>query len=304
MLEERIVYRNGEYIPWNDARVHVMSYSFGRGTAVFEVMSVHEVDGRGAIFRLDEHMDRLFRTVNLLSMKISMKKEDVYEACLELVRINAMNSGFIKVICFHPQIAFEIFPPESPLEVSIFFVDPAADLDRPKMPFEKGATACFSKWRKIDPQCVPVEAKVASNYLNGMMARTEARSRGFDNVIMLDTQGFVAEGGTESVFMVEKEVLLTPCVGTVLLSITRRSLLQVAELLGIEAVETRITPERLLRADEILFSGTPNKVLPVKRVEDRDIEGTPGPITRKLSSIIADITSGRDERFRQWLFKA
>lgn len=303
MLEERIVYLNGEYVPWNDARVHVMCYSFGRGAAVFEVMSVHEVDGGAAVFRLDEHISRLFRTVELLNMRLSRKREEIQEACLELVRRNGVSRGFIKVICFHPQVAFEILPPGDPLDVSMFFVDPDADLGGLKMPFEKGATACFSRWKKLDPQTVPVEAKAAANYLNGMMARAEAKSRGFDNVIMLDTQGFVAEGGTESVFMVEKGALFTPTAGTVLLSITRRSLLQAAEVLGIEAVETRIHPERLLKADEVLFSGTPNKVLPVRRVEDRDINGTPGPVTRKLSSVMTDITSGRDDRFGEWLFR-
>ncbi|MFO7783756.1 MAG: aminotransferase class IV [Thermodesulfobacteriota bacterium] len=302
MLEERIVYLNGEYVPWNDARVHVMCYSFGRGAAIFEVMSVHEMDGGAAVFRLDEHMARLFRSAELLGMRLSKKREEIHEACLELVRRNGVSRGFVKVICFHPQVAFEIIPPDVPLDISIFFVDPAADLGGLKMPFEKGATACFSRWRKLDPQSVPVEAKAAANYLNGMMARSEARSRGFDNVIMLDTQGFVAEGGTESVFMVEKGALFTPCAGTVLLSITRRSLLQAAEILGIEAVETRIPPERILRADEVLFSGTPNKVLPVRRLEDRDIDGTPGPVTSKLSAVMSEITSGRDERFREWLF--
>jgi branched-chain amino acid aminotransferase len=304
MLEERIVYLNGGYVPWDEARVHVMCYSMGRGAALFEVMSVHQVDGGAAIFRLDAHMERLLRTVELLDMKLSMKREHIEEACLELVRRNGLKGGFLKVICFHPQVAFEILPPDEPLDVSIFFVDPAADLGGLKIPFREGATACFSRWRKLDPQTVPVEAKAAANYLNGMMARAEARSRGFDNVIMLDTQGFVAEGGTESVFMVEKGRLLTPCAGTVLLSITRRSLLEAAVGLGLEAVETRIEPGRLLAADEVLFAGTPNKVLPVRRLEDRDIEGAPGPVTRRLSDAMAEITAGRDDRYREWLFRA
>jgi branched-chain amino acid aminotransferase len=188
------------------------------------------------------------------------------------------------------------------MDVSIFVVDPAADLGGLKFPFDQGATACFSRWRKLDPQTVPIEAKAAANYLNGMMARAEARARGYDNVIMLDTQGFVAEGGTESVFMVKNGALMTPCAGTVLLSITRRSLLQAAEVLGLEALEVRIEPETLLGADEILFAGTPNKVLPVRKIEDRDVKGTPGPVTRTLASLMTEITSGRDQRFRDWLF--
>jgi len=302
MLEERVVYLNGTFVPWSEAKTHMMSHSFGRGSAIFEVLSVHEVDGGASLFRLDRHVARLFRTAELLGMRLPQGPEDVHEACLEAVRRNGVTRGFVKVICYHSEVAFEILPPDLPLDVSIFVVDPSADLGGLKFPFEQGASACFSRWRKLDPQCVPVEAKAAANYLNGMMARAEARSRGYDNVVMLDTQGFVAEGGTESVFMVENGVLMTPCAGTVLLSITRRSLLEAADVLGLPAREARIHPDRLMEADEILFSGTPNKVLPVRRIEDRDIEGTPGPVTRRLYDLMNGITSGEDDRFREWLF--
>jgi len=293
---------NNAFVPWNEAKAHVMCHSFGRGAAIFEVMSVHETSEGPVVFRLDEHMARLFRSAELLDMEIPLERGEIHEACLESVRRNQVSRGFIKVICFHSQVAFEILPPNVPMDVSIFVVDPAADLGGLKFPFDQGATACFSRWRKLDPQTVPIEAKAAANYLNGMMARAEARARGYDNVIMLDTQGFVAEGGTESVFMVENGALLTPCAGTVLLSITRHSLLQAAEVLGLEARETRIHPDRLQKADEILFSGTPNKVLPVRRIEEWDLDGTPGPVTRRLSTLMTEITSGRDDRFRGWLF--
>ncbi len=302
MLEDRVVFMNNAFVPWNEAKAHVMCHSFGRGAAIFEVMSVHETPEGPVVFRLDEHMARLFRTAELLDMEIPLGRSEIHEACLESVRRNRVSQGFIKVICFHSQVAFEILPPNVPMDVSIFVVDPAADLGGLKFPFDQGATACFSRWRKLDPQTVPIEAKAAANYLNGMMARAEARARGYDNVVMLDTQGFVAEGGTESVFMVKNGALMTPCAGTVLLSITRRSLLQAAEVLGLEAREVRIDPETLLGADEILFAGTPNKVLPVRKIEDRDVKGTPGPVTRTLASLMTEITSGRDERFRDWLF--
>ena len=303
MLENRWVFLNGSFRKWNEATVHMMSHALGRGSAIFEVMSVHDTDAGPAVFRLDAHVDRLYRSAELLHQTLPMSREEVHEACLEAVRQNGVSQGFIKLICCHSGVAFEILPPDGPMDLSIFVIDPAADLGGMRFPFEKGATACFSGWRKLDPQTVPVEAKAAANYLNGMMARGEARSRGYDNVIMLDTQGFVAEGGTESVFMVKNGRLMTPCEGTVLLSITRRSLLEVAEVIGLESLECRISPDQLLEADEILFAGTPNKVLPVRRVEQRDIAGTPGPITQRLSAVMADITAGRDDRFQGWLFR-
>lgn len=302
MLEERVVFLNGQFIPWKEANVHMMSHSFGRGSAIFEVMSLHQTDAGPAVFRLDEHIHRLFRTAQLLNMEIPLTSEAFHKAVLETVRKNGVKQGFIKIICFYPQIAFEILPPQKVLDTAIFVVDPAQDLGGLRFPFEKGATACISKWRKLDPETVPVEAKAAANYLNGMLARAEARERGFDQVIMLDTQGFIAEGGTESVFLVQEGRLMTPALGTVLASISRKAILEIAPVLGVEAIESRLRPERFYEADEVFFSGTPMKVLPVRRIEERAIEETPGPLTRKLLDLMTEIVSGRDQRFKSWLF--
>jgi branched-chain amino acid aminotransferase len=302
MLEERSVYLNGEFIAWDRANVHIMCHSFGRGSAIFEVLSLHETLSGPAVFRLDEHIHRLYRTAGLLDMELPVDKKQFHEAVLDTVRRNRTKQGFIKIICFYPQISFEILPPQRKLDISIFVVDPKEDLGGLDFPLEKGATACLSRWRKLDPETVPVEAKAAANYLNGMMARAEAKKRGFDNVIMLDTQGFIAEGGTESVFMVKEGVLMTPSLGTVLQSISRKSLLQVAPVLNLPTMEGRFKPDLLFEADEIFFSGTPAKALPVRLIEERALESVPGPVCRKLTAVMTDIVAGRDERFKHWLF--
>ncbi len=302
MLENRIVFLNGDFIPWDRATVHIMSHSFGRGSAIFEVLGLHETKEGPAVFRLDRHIERLFKSAELLEMEVPISREKLYEAVMATIRQNMLTQGFIKIIGFFPQISFEITPPQKRLDISIFVVDPAQDLGGLDFPVEEGTTICISGWRKLDPQTVPVEAKVAANYLNGMMARLEAGKRGFENVVMLDTQGFIAEGGTESIFLVKDNRLMTPSLGTVLASITRRSILSAAKTLGMETVEERLPPDLLLEADEIFLSGTPFKVLPVKQVEDRVIEATPGPITRRLSTLMDEIITGRDERFKQWFF--
>jgi branched-chain amino acid aminotransferase len=166
----------------------------------------------------------------------------------------------------------------------------------------ESVTACVSRWRRLDPETIPVEAKVAANYINGMMARMESQKRGFDYAIQLDTQGFLAEGGTESLFLVRDGALLTPSLGTVLQSITRKSLLEVAEVMGIKTVTGRLSQRLLDEADEIFFSSTSNKLLPVRQVETRILKATPGPTTRGLSSRMETITTARDERFKKWLF--
>jgi branched-chain amino acid aminotransferase len=304
MLENRTVFVNGEFIAWNQAKVHIMCHSFGRGSAIFEVLSLHHTRSGPAVFRLDEHIHRLYRTAALLDMELPMDKKAVHDAVLETVRRNGTRQGFIKIICFYPQISFEILPPQKKLDISVFVIDPAEDLGGLDFPFDKGTTACLSKWRKLDPETVPVEAKAAANYLNGMMARAEAKKRGFNNVIMVDTQGFIAEGGTESVFLVKDGVLMTPSLGTILQSITRKSILEVAPVIGIPTLEGRLKPDLLFEAEEIFFSGTPTKALPVRQIEERVLQGVPGPVNKKLTAVMTEIAEGRDERFKHWMFPA
>ena len=304
MLENRTVYINGEFVPWNQANVHIMCHSFGRGSAIFEVLGLHHTQSGPAVFRLDEHIHRLYRTAALLDMELPVDKKAFHESVLETVRRNGCKQGFIKIICFYPQISFEILPPQKKLDTSIFVIDPAEDLGGLAFPFDKGTTACLSKWRKLDPETVPVEAKAAANYLNGMMARAEAKRRGFNNVIMVDTQGFIAEGGTESVFLVKDGVLMTPSLGTVLQSISRKSLLEVAPVIGIPTLEGRLKPDLLFHAEEIFFSGTPTKALPVRQIEERVLQNVPGPVNKKLMAVMTEIVEGRDERFKHWMFPA
>jgi len=302
MLTERIVYINGELIDWNRATVHLMSHSFARGSAVFEVLSFHKTGFGPAVFRLDEHLVRLFKTVELLDMEIRITAEDLQEAVKTTIRRNGLLEGFIKIVCFYPQIAFDILPPQNQLDVSIFVLDPKQDLDGIDFQFEQGTTVGISKWRKLDPKTVPIEAKVAANYLNGMVARIEAKKRRFENAVMLDTQGFVAEGGTESVFLVRNDRLCTPFLGTILESITRKSILQAAKLSGIETSEERLSPDFLFQADEIFLSNTPYKVIPVRQIENQKFVNAPGPITRKINDLMNKIVSGQEKRFNDWLF--
>lgn len=301
MIEDRIVFLNGDYIPWNKATVHIMSHSFGRGSAIFEVLSLHATASGPAIFRIDAHIERLFKSAALLNMELPLSEQEFYEAVAGTVKRNDLQQGVIKIICYYPQLSVEILPPQKPLAVSIFAFDSQKDFERFGVPFEQGVTAFISQWRKLDPQTVPIEAKASANYLNGMVARAEARKNGFDYAVMLDTQGFVAEGGTESVFAVKDKQLLTPAAGTVLKSVTRMSILEASEAAGIACFEQRLKPQSLFEADELFFASTPFKVLPVKQVNDRKLENAPGPLTRQIADLMASIADGSDARFKKWL---
>lgn len=301
MLENHIVYLNGEFVAWPQATVHIMCHSFGRGSAIFEVLSFHETDSGPVIFRLDEHIKRLFRTAELLDMKLPLSPEEFYQAAAGTVNRNQLKQGIIKIICYYSEFSIEVIPPNNPLDVSIFALNPAQDL-RGGFRKDSSTTAGISKWRKLDPQTVPVSAKAAANYLNGMVARIEAGKRGFERAIMLDTQGFIAEGATESIFLVKDGLLMTPSLGTVLASITRKSILKAAEVNGLQTVEGRLDPQLLYEAEEMFFSCSPLKVWPIRQMEDRMLSNVPGPVTQKVTALLDDIVSGKDVRFRDWLY--
>ena len=304
MMNKREVYLGGEYRPWDEAKVHIMCHSFGRGSAIFEVIGFHGTGSGPAVFRLDEYVSRFFRSASLLEMVPPLSPEELQEAILQTVKRSGLQSGFIKVFGFYPEISFKILPPQQIFQVAVFVFSPEETLGDQPESGNGSVTACVSRWRRLDPQTVPVEAKVAGNYVNGMAARMESRERGFDYAVLLDTQGFLAEGGTESLFLVREGRLLTPSLGTVLQSVTRKSLLVVAEEMGIETFAGRLSPGLLEEAEEIFFSGTSAKLLPVRQAGDRVLEGVPGPVTRRLAERMATITSGRDSRFQEWLFPA
>ncbi len=302
MLNERLVYVNGGFVKWAEATVHMMSHSFARGSTIFEVISFYATASGPAVFRLHEHIARLEKSAAYLDMELPGAHDDLCRAVAETVRRNRLRQGVVKVVGYYPQFALDIQPPQKRLDIAVFVLDPSQDLDGLEFSFEKGTSAGIARWRKLDPQTIPIEAKAAANYLNGMIARLDVQKRGLADAILLDTQGFIAEGATESVFLVKDGRLLTPSLGTVLDSITRRSILQVACHLGIETFEGRLRPELLFEADEIFFANTPFKVIPVRRIEDREMPEAPGPMQQRLWGILQRIATGEEPGFRDWLY--
>jgi len=302
MLAERMVFVNGNFVKWQDATVHMLSHSFARGSTIFEVISLYATASGPAVFRLHDHISRLEKSAEYLDMELPSDHDALCQAVAETVRRNGLARGVIKVVGYYPQFALDIQPPQKRLDIAIFALDPAQDIKNLDVSFEKGTSAGIARWRKLDPETVPIEAKAAANYLNGMIARLDVQKRGLEDAIMLDTQGFIAEGATESIFLVKDSRLLTPCLGTVLDSITRRSILQVARHLGIETFEGRLRPALLFEADEVFFANTPFKVIPVRRIEDRQMSAVPGPMQRRLWDVLQKIATGQEPDFAEWLY--
>ena len=301
MNSDSIVFLNGSFVQWHEATVHIMCHSFGRGSAIFEVLGFHNTARGRCVFRLDDHIDRLFETAKLLDMELPLSREDLHDAVRETIRKNAPLEGFIKIVGFFPQISFEATYPRKELDLAIFIVDPGMDQSAPDLSLQEGVSVCLSRWTKLSARMVPTEAKVAANYLNGIMARNDATDRGYDFALMCDDEGFLAEGTTESIFLIKGNSLITPSLGTILHGITRRSILEAAEATGLKTVEDTLPRDLIDRADEMFLSGTPRKIIPVKRMEDRIFEETPGPMTKKLTDLMSKIVSGEDDRFSRWL---
>ena len=288
---------NGELVHWDQATVHIMSHSFTRGSAVFEVISFHPTLNGTAVFRLDEHLKRLQRSTELLNMELPYSTQEIEHGVMETIKANNLRNGFIKIIGYYGNPSFTILPQQEKLDLSIFAVDEDLSKDH-----KNHVSACFCRWRKLAPNTVPIEAKVAGNYINGMLALQEAIQRGFDMGIMLDIDGFVAESSTEAIFWVEGDVIKTPPLGRILHSISRLSILQTATMRGLKTVEEKVRPEKIMKADEIFFASTSCRIQPVGRLGDQDLKNAPGPMSRELARMMSDICSGKDERFNNWLF--
>jgi len=298
MKDKGKVWLNGSFVPWEKATVPLLSHGFSRGSAIFEVLGIHEGPDGPMAFRMDQHLKRLQRSAELLGMKLAYSIDEIAAAVAETVKVNKMGRGLVKLLAYWGEEAIIKLVLESNLDLAIFAVPATEDL---RLDDARPISACLSKWRKIHPETMPVEAKACANYLNGYLVRKEAMERGFDVGLIVGTDGFLAEGSIESVFLVKEGVLKTPPLGRILSSITRMSVLEAAPVLGIPISEESILPEELFSSDEIFVSHTAIKVLPVARFENRTLE-TPGPITAHLISLVGNILNLTDQRFKAWFF--
>ncbi len=290
------VWLNGELVSRRDATVPILSHGFSRGSAIFDVLGVHPGPNGPMAFRLDDHLKRLMNTAALVEMELAYSAEELVEAVKATVKANDIGRGIIKILAFWGEEAITELVLNSQLDVAVFAIPESEELVLDK---KHPISACVARWRKLHPETVPVGAKACANYLNGYLARKDAVSRGFDIGILLGTDGFLAEGSTESVFVVKDGVLMTPPLGRVLSSITRLSILQAAPEYGLSIAESPITADELLAADEIFAVHTGTKIEAVARFEDREM-AAPGPVTTQVMQMMDDIMQFKDERFIKW----
>ena len=293
MADKRKVWLNGELIPWGQASVPLLSHGFSRGSAMFEAFSIHQGPDGPVAFRMDEHLKRLERSADLLGMEMRYTTDEIAAAVAQVVGANRVGRGIAKIMAYWSAEAVIQLVLESKLDVAVFAIPDTGDLH---LGDASPVSACLSGWRKLHPETVPVAAKACANYLNAYLARKEAQDRGYDVGLMLGTDGFLAEGSIESLFLVKGGVLKTPPLGRILSGISRLSVLEVARSIGIPVEETALRADALVTADEIFVSHAGIKVRPVNRFEGRVLEA-PGPVTGKLLNLMTDILDFRNRQF-------
>jgi branched-chain amino acid aminotransferase len=296
MKDKPKVWLNDKIIAWEDAQVPILSHGFSRGSAVFEVCGTHVVPGGVAAFRLDAHLKRLEQTVGLLGMELGFSTREIAKAVSKLAAINKSERGLVKIIAYWGEEAIINLVLKSKLDVAIFTIPTSEELGLDGI---KPLSACLSKWKKLHPETVPVQAKACANYLNGYLVRKDANDRGFDIGLNVGTDGFLAEGSIESVFIVKDGILKTPPLGRILASVTRDSILNAVKMSDFEVYETTLVKEDLYTADEMFTCHTGIKVTPICRFEEKEMQA-PGPVTARVSEMMDNIMSSKDSRFKDW----
>jgi branched-chain amino acid aminotransferase len=298
MEQADLIWHNGEFVPWEEAKVHVLSHGLHYGTGVFEGIRCYETERGPAIFRHMDHLDRLSKSAELFYLQLPFSIDEIAEATRELIRRNGLRSCYIRPLAFRGYGEMGLYA-DSPMEVTIAVWPWGAYLgDEGK---RNGIRAKVSSWRRISPAGLIPHAKASGQYLNSILAKTESKKAGYEEAILLDERGFVCEGSGENIFVVRDGEIVTPGhVAAILDGINRKSVIQIARDLGYTVVERDIARAELYLAEEIFFTGTAAELVPVREVDDHPI-GEPGEITRVVQAKFEDALHGRAEEYLEWL---
>jgi branched-chain amino acid aminotransferase len=304
---DRRIWMDGELVPWGRATVHLLSHSLQRGSLVFDYMSVHETPRGTAVFRLDDHLARFRVSCDLLGLPLGREARELRAAVLATVRANP-GARAVKICAYLPSIEVDVVPVDDRVALAVAAYDPGTDVLARKPGPPPAFPASVRLWiekerRNRRPDILPPQAKVAANYASPMVAKWQARRRGYDEILLVDEHGHVAEGPTTNFFLVDREGTLRTAPGsTVLLGVTRRSVIELAEAEGRKVLEEAIAPEAVFAAAECFLTGTSAGVWPVASVDDRTIGAeVPGPVTAQLRHRFREVAEGRDPRFEHWL---
>ena len=301
MKETGKIWMNGKLIPFKDAKVHVLTHALHYSTAVFEGIRCYNTPNGSAIFRLPEHVDRFFNSAKLYGMKMRYSKKQISNAIIKTVKTSGLEECYIRPLAYYGYGTMGLTPTLNKVDVSIACWK--WKMGESKAGKFSGAKCKISKWIRIDSKSQPMQSKSAANYSNAALARVEALKNGYDEAIMLNNKGNVAEGSAENIFVVKNGIIKTPPLDADILNgITRDSVIQLIKKEHMKLVEKNITVNELLKADEVFMTGTAAEVKSVTKIDKNAIgNGGIGEITKELQKSFMNIVMGKDKRFVRWL---
>ncbi len=295
------IWMNGEFLAWEDAKVHVLTHGLHYGTGVFEGVRCYETELGPAVFRNSEHIERLLCSAELYYMQVPFSAEELRSATCELVARNGLSSCYIRPIVYRGYGQMGLNPLDCCVDVTIACWEWGVYLGEEGQ--REGVRAKVSSWRRLSPDSLIPHAKASGQYLNSVLAKIESSKAGYEEAILLDDHGYVCEGTGENIYLVRDGRIFTPGQSNSILDgITRRSVFQLAGDLGYEVLERDVARAELYLADEVFMSGTAAEIVPVREIDDHPIgSGRPGEVTKVLQKAFEDAVHGRSERYREWL---
>lgn len=297
----KFIWHNGQYIKWEDANIHIMSHVIHYGSSVFEGIRTYDTNQGPAVFRLRDHIQRLYESAKIYRMEVSWTVDEIVDACVDTVRKNNLGACYIRPVVFRGYGSFGVNPFNNPLETYIAVWEWGAYLGTDAL--ESGVDVCFSSWNRFAPNTLPALAKCAANYMNSQLIKMEAIQNGYSEGIALDTNGYVSEGSGENIFVIKNGVVMTPpLTASILPGITRNTIISILTDLGYEVKEMQIPREMLYIADEVFFSGTAAEVTPVRSIDKINIgAGKRGEITTRAQTEYFNIFKGKRKVPEGWL---
>jgi len=298
--KDGVIWYDGAMVPWRDATTHVLTHSLHYGLAVFEGLRAYDTKKGAAIFRLKEHIDRLFASAHIYMMKIPFSKKELMDACLNVVKENNLSSCYIRPIAFYGSEKMGVSPKGATVHVAIAAWPWGAYLGAEGI--EKGIRVKTSSFSRHHVNVTMCRAKYSGTYANSILANQEAVDHGYDEALLLDVDGFVAEGAGENLFIVKNNTIYEPELTSALMGITRDTILTLAADLGLNVKSKRLTRDDVYTADEAFFTGTAAEVTPIRELDNRVIgTGQRGPVTEKLQTLFFNLVNGREEKHGGWL---
>ena len=295
------VWLNGQFIPFDEARVPILTHTLHYGLGVFEGIRYYACDdGSSAVFRLSEHVARLFRSARIVELEIPYTEQQIEDAILETIRVNQLPEGYIRPLVYLGEGAMGLLPADNPVEVALIVWPWGAYLGDEGI--INGSRAKVSSYTRHHPNSTMTKSKTCGDYVNSILAKREVTNLGYDEAIMLDPSGLVSEASGENLFIAREGRIKTPPLYSVLEGITRDCVMAIARDKGIEIVEAGITRDELYSAEEAFLSGTAAEVTPIREVDDRVIgKGSRGPLTQTLQATYFDAVHGREAKYDSWL---